>query len=685
MFPDSTIAKQFSLSHQKASYMISHGFRPYFQNNTVKDVLSSGVYFTIHFDETVTSQSKKQMDILIRYWLEQSACVQVRYLCSLFFGHAFAKFVCKGLLDVFQDLALPLNKLLSLSADGPNVNKSIKGSIDTAVKGAGAEGLVDVGFCFIHKIHNAFKAGNTAFGIHALDFAMNIFTWFHLYPARQEDFKFVQDDENLENLKFLRHVDSRWLSLLPAVERIHGQMSALKKYFTVFIPKHEKRSQQLKKFKDIHESLTKNEGIILVEMAFLESVKPLFDGFLTAFLVEGPLIHMLCPSLVNMLRQIMYRFIKPELVQGKNGTELAQTDVKKADNQLPDERLNIGVKAKDYLKNLSPLQKNECIVGMKLFFSKSTEYIQDRLPYRNTLLKALPCLHPDMRQQPSSDSKVATVAANLPCCEENELPLVVDEWKIYRELEIPQSWVTEKDKKGNEQPVRVDKYWANIFGLTTAAGRPRFTVLPKVVKCALTLSHGNADTERSLSQNKKILTKERTSMQKSTLIWVRLTKDAVGASGGQAVDVKITKELLSHCKSAHQEYKKFVTEQQRKEREEKQKKEKEHEKQRQAEEEEKATLEKVKSLKNENKDIDNKIEEAEGQLTRLDGLSVEANKRMTEAIKEKHMMGIEIAHELQEVAANKQKTAHAALHELNKRKREITDQLEKYAKKKRLV
>ena len=260
-----------------------------------------------------------------------------------------------------------------------------------------------------------------------------------------------------------------------------------------------------------------------------------------------------------------------------------------------------------------------------------------------------------MRQQPSSDSKVATVAANLPCCEENELPLVVDEWKIYRELEIPQSWVTDKDKKGNEQPVRLDKYWANIFGLTTAAGRPRFTVLPKVVKCALTLSHGNADTERSLSQNKKILTKERTSVQKSTLIGVRLIKDAVGASGGQAVDVKITKELLSHCKSAHQEYKKFVTEQQSKEREEKQKKEKEREKQRQAEEEEKARLEKVKSLKNENKDIDNKIEEAEGQLTRLDGLSVEANKRMTEAIKEKHMMGIEIAHELQEVAANKQK------------------------------
>jgi hypothetical protein len=49
----------------------------------------------------------------------------------------------------------------------------------------------------------------------------------------------------------------------------------------------------------------------------------------------------------------MYRFIKPKLVQCKSGTELAHTDVIKVDNQLPDGNLNIGVKARRYLKNLS--------------------------------------------------------------------------------------------------------------------------------------------------------------------------------------------------------------------------------------------------------------------------------------------------------------------------------------------
>ena len=121
------------------------------------------------------------------------------------------------------------------------------------------------------------------FGFKALDFAMNVFYWFHMYPARDEDLKQIQDDENMENLKFLRHIDSRWLTLVPALQRLNEQLPAVKRYFLEYIPNHEKRSTNLKKSKDIHESLKRDESIIKVEMAFLQSVKPLFDSFLTVF------------------------------------------------------------------------------------------------------------------------------------------------------------------------------------------------------------------------------------------------------------------------------------------------------------------------------------------------------------------------------------------------------------------
>ena len=158
------------------------------------------------------------MDVLIRYWSETSACIQVHYLNSLFCGQVFAEHVSRDPVDCFNNLKLPLSKLLCLSADGPNVNKSIKSKTYSAVKEAGTPGLVDVGFCYIHAIHSAFKAGNQMFGFKALDFAMNVFYWFHMYPARDEDLKQIQDDENMENLKFHRHVDSRWLTLVSALQ-----------------------------------------------------------------------------------------------------------------------------------------------------------------------------------------------------------------------------------------------------------------------------------------------------------------------------------------------------------------------------------------------------------------------------------------------------------------------------------
>ena len=96
------------------------------------------------------------MDVLIRYFSENSVCVQVRYPCFLFF--AFTKVVYKNMLACLPDGKLPLKKLLNLSADGPNVNKSIKTTMDSAVKEAGAPGLEDMGFNLIHKVDNVFKA-----------------------------------------------------------------------------------------------------------------------------------------------------------------------------------------------------------------------------------------------------------------------------------------------------------------------------------------------------------------------------------------------------------------------------------------------------------------------------------------------------------------------------------------------
>ena len=93
-------------------------------------------------------------------------------------------------------------------------------------------------------------------------------------------------------------------------------------------------------------------------------------------------------------------------------------------------------------------------------------------------------------------------------------------------------------KDGSKKSVRVDRYRATVVNLKNADGNQRLKVLPIVIKCALTLAHGNADTTRNVSVNKKIITKERANMNENTPIDIRLTRDGVKYDGGQPIDVK---------------------------------------------------------------------------------------------------------------------------------------------------
>ena len=137
--------------------MIGHGLGPYFQQQTIDDILTSpNTYYTIHFDETTNIQVKKQMDVLVRYYSEKHGEVKVRFLKALMFGHAFGKTVGDELWKTVEESGLSPRFLLSLSSDGPNVSKSIKQNINNKLQENFKRQLVDTGSCQIHVACNSF-------------------------------------------------------------------------------------------------------------------------------------------------------------------------------------------------------------------------------------------------------------------------------------------------------------------------------------------------------------------------------------------------------------------------------------------------------------------------------------------------------------------------------------------------
>ena len=73
-------------------------------------------------------------------------------------GHAQATVVVHSILDSFRTDGIDISKILMLSRDNPNVNKTVEKMINDAMKKVNVE-LLNIRTCNLHVVHNGFKAG----------------------------------------------------------------------------------------------------------------------------------------------------------------------------------------------------------------------------------------------------------------------------------------------------------------------------------------------------------------------------------------------------------------------------------------------------------------------------------------------------------------------------------------------
>ncbi|CAF3455348.1 unnamed protein product, partial [Rotaria sp. Silwood2] len=191
MFPDSKIAQKFSIQHSKMSYVISHGLGPYFRDLLIKDIKNCE-RFVLCFDERTNNQNKKQLDVYFRYWSSQKGLVVTRYYRTILLGHAQVNVVVDGILGAFRTDGIDISKLLMLSRDNPNVNKTVEKMINDAMTKVNAE-LLNIGTCNLHVIHNGFKAGEEARRLLVDVSASDCATFFHdvkmIYHAIADNLK----------------------------------------------------------------------------------------------------------------------------------------------------------------------------------------------------------------------------------------------------------------------------------------------------------------------------------------------------------------------------------------------------------------------------------------------------------------------------------------------------------------
>ena len=422
--------------------------------------------------------------------------------------------------------------------------------------------------------------------------------------------------------------------------------TALVKLFVDELPKNDKNITHNDKYLIIRCALESKE--VEVQMEFLMSIKPIFDEFLTKFQKEEPMIHLLYPNCEKLLKLIIGRVMRNSVYKDKHGKDLKQVDVEKVEKQLKKDNF----KQMQGHKVATLLEKDDssstrALLGIKSFYKAVIKYLQDHLSLDNELLEALTCLNPREQKSSKSFKFCRTVAQNMPCITKEEEIKVGDERIRYQEIEIDDDDLKEC----------VDRFWHKMFNTPDKCG-DFFQVIPKMVKSALALCHSNADVERSLSTNKRMLTKNNTLLKPETLRGLRAIKCAIDEFGG-VTQIPITLDMINAADKSRSVYSQYLREEELK----KQKKEelKDTEDQKRKAEERRNEEEKMRVKLNELKEEEKKINQ---DIANAMTCIKEARNNIKDRRINKNMISVEAAERSLDVGIEKEHEGREKMKEL---------------------
>lgn len=624
MFPN-CVPNGFSIGRTKMTYILTEALGPYFRNELIADAHKS--WYTIIYDETTNNEGRKELQVAIRYWSETEQEVVVKHLETFFIGTAKAENIQQELVKAIDNANLATDKLLMLGSDGPNVNKAVWRLLNEELKASRSVGLIDIGTCNIHTIHNAFLKGIKELGDDVNDLIINVFYFFDGWPTRCEDYQKKQVEKGLKIHSFIKHVSSRWLTMEKAAERLIEQWPALKCYFLDFIPKKRSHLMNTAKYKLIATSLKQND--IEAQLYFVVSSAQVFTSFTRLFQKEEPLIHVLYDSLYQLLFTVIGKVCKAETLM----PILEMEQMFSPGNLLPIAKVEVCDQARLLISKLPEKDKLSFLSKVQKHYVAAAKHLLEKTPIKhNCILKNFQCLQPKERTKSKSVIHIKNMVRSLPL-KNISATAVSDEWRL---LQLEDIKVMEAE--------RIDHYWLRIFNIRNAFGSIKYPLLTTVVKAALSLSHGSADVERGFSRSKLVLSEDKTCMLVRTLNAKLNVLDGMKKYHNSAALVPISRELISMAQQAHQSYILYLEEEKRKALEMKQ-----------INDDKAALLLKEEESRNkfaESKTILKKMEQEakesrkkrEATQESADSLLKEASKRLKLAIEKNDLTAIRVAH-----------------------------------------
>ena len=183
-----------------------------------------------------------------------------------------------------------------------------------------------------------------------------------------------------------------------------------------------------------------------------------------------------------------------------------------------------------------------------------------------------------------------------------------------------------------------------------------------MIKSALILAQSNAESERSLSINARIVTQERASLDEKTIVGLHVLKDAVrffDPVSNQPERIPITQDLKQSVKLAHSAYKECLKAEKREEAKRIEEAQKQKEMTEKEKREKERLIEKKESLAKTEEDLNEQDSKARQELEAADELLNDATSKLQDALSSTTLSknSVTVAKMMLETAKTKHKEA----------------------------
>ena len=422
-------------------------------------------------------------------------------------------------------------------------------------------GLLKVGTCCLHQLHNAFRDATHSNEWGVGKFLTALYYLFNKVPARREEYETLTSRSEMPK-KFCAH---RWAENVEPAKRAIVMLPHLRTWIKELEKKKNSKDFKIPKCAsfDTVKSFV-SQKFAMPQLHFYVTMTKPIESFLTIYQTDAPMMPFLVKDLDTLLKELVSWVIKKS-VADFNDDKILNIDFEKESN-LKKKKIHIGFAASSLLDSWTeqverpgrqpraPIATEEEVTAFKQECSRTVmvflKKIKKKSPISLSLARNLACFDPcNISQKPSA--AIAMFHKVLVVFEEKNLVAIGDcdliEGQFFNFVH-KFAKDSEDFKEFDQKKHRLDEIWFKNLN------KKQFSQLWGVVSQALVMSHGQASVERGFSTNKYCIEDNQTD---DSLISRRIVKDHLHHIGGINFFV-ITEKLIKYCLDSRMRYRTHI-------------------------------------------------------------------------------------------------------------------------------